>query len=229
MFVFKLASPDSAWTIDVKNGKGSVKPGAAAADTTLELSDEDFMAMTSGKADAMKLYMGGKLKIGGDVMASQKLSFLQKIDPKHAAEAIARKRGQAGAAPAPAVSPAASAPPANDTAPVAPATAPSIFKSLDARLKKNPGLAREIGAIVQFEVEKPSGTWTVDLTGEGSVQAGASPKATTKLRIADADLAALSKAADLQETARDLYQHGRLRVDGDMRPARKLMILKDAV
>ena len=40
--------------------------------------------MTSGKADAMKLYMGGKLKISGDVMASQKLSFLQKIDPKQA-------------------------------------------------------------------------------------------------------------------------------------------------
>ena len=93
VFVFKLTSPDSAWTIDVKNGKGSVQAGAGAADTTLELTDADFLAMTSGKADAMKLYMGGKLKIGGDVMASQKLSFLQKIDPKHALEAVTKKRG----------------------------------------------------------------------------------------------------------------------------------------
>ena len=85
----------------MKNGKGAVQPGAAAADATLELSDADFLAMTSGKADAMKLYMGGKLKVAGDVMASQKLSFLQKIDPKEALEAIAKKRGggtRAGAA-----------------------------------------------------------------------------------------------------------------------------------
>ena len=27
VFVFKLTSPDSAWTIDVKNGKGSVPGG----------------------------------------------------------------------------------------------------------------------------------------------------------------------------------------------------------
>ena len=56
------------------------------------------MAMTSGKADPMKLYMGGKLKISGDLMASQKLDFLKKIDPKLAQEAIARKRGGGGAA-----------------------------------------------------------------------------------------------------------------------------------
>ena len=41
--------------------------------------------MDAGKADAMKLYMGKKLKIGGDVMASQKLMFLKSIDPKSAA------------------------------------------------------------------------------------------------------------------------------------------------
>ncbi len=97
VFVFKLTSPESAWTIDVKNGGGSVTPGAGAGDCTLELTNADFMAMTSGKADAMKLYMGGKLKISGDVMASQKLSFLQKVDPKQALEAITKKRVRARA------------------------------------------------------------------------------------------------------------------------------------
>ncbi len=52
--------------------------------------------MTSGKADPMKLYMGGKLKISGDVMASQKLDFLKKIDPKQAIEAVQKKRGGGG-------------------------------------------------------------------------------------------------------------------------------------
>ena len=35
--------------------------------------------MTSGKADAMKLFTTGKLKISGNVMASQKLEFLRKL------------------------------------------------------------------------------------------------------------------------------------------------------
>jgi hypothetical protein len=38
--------------------------------------------MVSGKADPMKLFQGGKLKISGNVMASQKLDFLKKIDRK---------------------------------------------------------------------------------------------------------------------------------------------------
>ena len=74
-----------------------MKQGAGTVDCTLELADADFMAMTSGKADPMKLYMGGKLKISGDLMASQKLDFLKKIDPKLAQEAIMKKRGGGGA------------------------------------------------------------------------------------------------------------------------------------
>jgi hypothetical protein len=47
------------------------------------------MAMAEGKANPMKLFTSGKLKISGNVMASQKLDFLTKIDPKV-------RRGQAG-------------------------------------------------------------------------------------------------------------------------------------
>jgi (3R)-3-hydroxyacyl-CoA dehydrogenase / 3a,7a,12a-trihydroxy-5b-cholest-24-enoyl-CoA hydratase / enoyl-CoA hydratase 2 len=221
VFVFKLTSPDSAWTIDVKNGKGSVQTGAAAADCTLELTDADFLAMTSGKADAMKLYMGGKLKISGDVMASQKLSFLQKIDPKHAQEAVMKKRGGAGAAPA-AAAPAKAA----STAPAANASGPMIFKALGERLAKNPGLAKEVGAVLQFDVTNPKASWVVDLSGAGEVREGADPKAATAIRIDDAELAALCKDPG---RARDLYQHGKLRVDGDVRIAHKLGFLKDLI
>jgi 3-hydroxyacyl-CoA dehydrogenase/3a,7a,12a-trihydroxy-5b-cholest-24-enoyl-CoA hydratase len=232
VFVFKLTNPESAWTIDVKNGKGSVAPGVSAADTTLELADEDFLAMTSGKADAMKLYMGGKLKITGDVMASQKLSFLQKIDPKHATDAVMKKRG-GGTGATGATSPAAStgakplggivAPPA--AAPAGgPARAPALFKALGERLARNPGLAREVGALVQFQVTSPSASYVVDLTGAGAVREGTEAAATSTLRIDDADLAALSKDPS---TARDLYQHGKLKVIGDVRVAQKLGFLKD--
>ena len=67
---------DKRWLLDLKNGAGSVKEGDAAAECTLELAEEDFLALTQGKADAMKLFTTGKLKISGNVMASQKLQFL---------------------------------------------------------------------------------------------------------------------------------------------------------
>jgi 3-hydroxyacyl-CoA dehydrogenase/3a,7a,12a-trihydroxy-5b-cholest-24-enoyl-CoA hydratase len=224
VFVFKLTAPDSAWTIDVKNGKGGVQQGAGAADATLELTDADFLAMTSGKADAMKLYMGGKLKIGGDVMASQKLSFLQKIDPQQAQEAVMKKRG-GGADPRAAAAPS----PATSAASTDVGHAAAIFKALAERLAKSPGLAKEVGALVQFNIKSAAGAlegWVVDMTGAGAVRQGTDAKATTTLRVDDADLVGLCKEPG---RARDLYQHGKLRVDGDVRVAHKLGFLKDLI
>ena len=99
VFQWKLTSPDSTWVLDVKNGKGSCTKGTAEKpDVTLELSDADFVGMASGQADAQKLYFGGKLKISGNVMASQKLEFLKKVDAAAAAKAYAAKHGGAAAA-----------------------------------------------------------------------------------------------------------------------------------
>jgi 3-hydroxyacyl-CoA dehydrogenase/3a,7a,12a-trihydroxy-5b-cholest-24-enoyl-CoA hydratase len=226
VFAFKLIGPDSAWTIDVKNGGGSVSPGAGAADCTLELADGDFLAMTSGQADAMKLYMGGKLKITGDLMASQKLSFLRKIDPKEAAEAVARKRGGGGtASTATATATATPTPtPTSTSTPTPTPTAPRIFKALVERFAKKPGLAKEVGAVVQFDVKNPDRSWVVDLTGAGAVREGTDAKATTVLRISDGDLTTICRDPG---AARDLYQQGKLRVDGDVRVAHKLGFLKD--
>ncbi len=218
-YVFKLTSPDSAWTLDLKSTPASVKPGASTADCTLELTDADFMAMTSGKADAMKLYMGGKLKISGDLMASQKLNFLQKIDPKLAQEAIAKKRGGGAAAAAPDAKHASAAPTAK-----ADPKAPALMKSLGERLGKSPALAREVGTVIQLDVANPEGHWVLDLTGHGAVREGSDPKAATRLRIDDADLVALSKDPG---QVRDFFQRGKLRVDGDVGPAHKLGFLKD--
>src|SRR4051812_23955454 len=78
-----------------------------AAECTLELAESDFLDLTQGKADPMKLFTTGKLKISGNVMASQKLQPLFKIDPSKAIEAVMKRRGgapaaAAAAAPAPA-------------------------------------------------------------------------------------------------------------------------------
>ena len=54
----------------------------------------------------------------------------------------------------------------------------------------------------------------------------ADAKAATTLVLDDGDLAALCKDPG---GARDLYQHGKLRVDGDVRIAHKLGFLKDLI
>ena len=40
---------------------------------TLQLSDADFGSLVSGKANAQKLFMGGKLKIKGNIMKATKM------------------------------------------------------------------------------------------------------------------------------------------------------------
>jgi (3R)-3-hydroxyacyl-CoA dehydrogenase / 3a,7a,12a-trihydroxy-5b-cholest-24-enoyl-CoA hydratase / enoyl-CoA hydratase 2 len=85
VYQFNITNPDSAWILDLKNGNGSVKAGSAdTADCTLKLLDSDWLAMSSGQADPQKLFTTGKLKITGNVMASQKLEFLKKIAPSEA-------------------------------------------------------------------------------------------------------------------------------------------------
>ncbi len=211
VYLFKLTSPDSQWTVDLKTAK--VAPGETAKpECTLELSEADFLDMSSGKADPMKLFMDKKLRISGNVMASQKLDFLKKIDKDAAAKAVAAKKAS-GAAPAAAAAPAKG----KET------VAPKVFAALGKRLSENKALGKELGAVVLFKVD--GATWTVDGVA-GTVKEGAAGDASATLTIADADLAALVKG---ETPAKSLYQHGQLRVDGDVRVAAKLGILNGLV
>ncbi|HSK03855.1 MAG TPA: SDR family NAD(P)-dependent oxidoreductase, partial [Kofleriaceae bacterium] len=192
---------DAAWTLDLKTGAGSVSPGGTTADCTLELSEADFLALTQGKADAMKLFSTGKLKISGNVMASQKLQFLSKLDPSKAIEVVAKRRGTAaapasggaagGAAPAPAPAPKAAA---------AEAQAPKILAALKQRLAETPGLSQEVRATVRLVVKDPELSETLPLGGADPARIDAT------ITISDADLAALASG---KATARELYQHGK--------------------
>jgi 3-hydroxyacyl-CoA dehydrogenase/3a,7a,12a-trihydroxy-5b-cholest-24-enoyl-CoA hydratase len=216
VFQFNLKGPDSSWSVDVKNGKGSVTAGTAPADVTLELADDDFLAMTSGAADPQKLYFAGKLKISGNVMASQKLMFLKKVDPESAKAAIIKAR-QASAG-APAAAPAAVAKKESRAA--------AVFKALGERIAANPGFVGEVAAVLQFNVKEPESAWTVDLKeGAGSIKEGKAAAAATTLTLAEEDLLALVKGA----SAASLHQQGKLRIDGDVRPAHKLGFMKDLV
>jgi len=73
------AGPKSeSWTVDLKNGNGSVAIGKAnKADCTLTVGDEDFVGMMTGKLNSQQLFMQGKLKIAGNMAFAMKLNKLQ--------------------------------------------------------------------------------------------------------------------------------------------------------
>ncbi|MFL5172119.1 MAG: SDR family NAD(P)-dependent oxidoreductase [Microvirga sp.] len=210
---------DQTWSLDLKTGAGSVAAGGTTADCMLELSEADFLALTQGKADAMKLFTTGKLKISGNVMASQKLQFLSKLDPTKAIEVVARRRGTAAGqvAASAGAGGGAAAPAAAPGKPAAEAQAPRILAALQQRLAENPGLAQEVRATIALVVKDPDLAQTLLLGGADPAKIDAT------IAITDADLAALAGG---KTTAQKLYQHGQLRVDGDVSVAHRLGILK---
>ncbi|TMS03308.1 Peroxisomal multifunctional enzyme type 2 [Larimichthys crocea] len=68
------------WTIDLKNGSGSLHKGPCSgkADVTFTVSDEDFMEVVMGKLNPQKAFFSGKLKVRGNIMLSQKLEVILK-------------------------------------------------------------------------------------------------------------------------------------------------------
>jgi 3-hydroxyacyl-CoA dehydrogenase/3a,7a,12a-trihydroxy-5b-cholest-24-enoyl-CoA hydratase len=211
--VYQWKIGGTPWVLDLKTGSGSAWPGEAPADCTLEIAERDFLDMTQGKADAMKLFTTGKLKISGNVMASQKLEFLRKLDPRRAAEVIAKLRGGASSSSSSSPSPAPSAP----AMPAAEPQAGKIFAALHKRLADHPGLVQEVRATVRFNIKDPELSQTLAL-------GGADPdKVDAVFTISDADLVALVSG---KATARQLFQQGKLRIDGDISVGHRLGFLK---
>ncbi|KAI9682884.1 MAG: hypothetical protein M1829_006320 [Trizodia sp. TS-e1964] len=79
VFAFTLknkAGATESWYLDLKSkgvvSRGTGPPGIKP-DVTLSLSDEDFGKLVNGKANAQRLFMGGKLKVQGDVMKATRM------------------------------------------------------------------------------------------------------------------------------------------------------------
>ena len=90
------------WTLDLKNGSGSVTEGPAKpkADCTLTLADGDFVEIFEGRLDPMKAFMSGKLKVAGNIMLSQKLKAVFDANKTKIADARATLTTAAPATPA---------------------------------------------------------------------------------------------------------------------------------
>jgi len=83
-FLYKITKDGKVakeWTMDLKNA--SVFEGAPAkADTTMTISDEDFVDLALNKLNPQTAFMKGKLKIQGNIMLAQKLAPILKTEAK---------------------------------------------------------------------------------------------------------------------------------------------------
>ncbi len=81
VFQYAISGPGGGdWQVAVRAGTCTVTPGRAAKPAcTLIISAPDFLDMIAGRLDPMQAFTAGKLKIEGDVMASQLIGKLFKI------------------------------------------------------------------------------------------------------------------------------------------------------
>ncbi|CAF1017264.1 unnamed protein product [Rotaria magnacalcarata] len=79
--VYSFDLQGEKWYLDMKNGDGSVgkgEPTAGPAQCTMTMSKGDFQLMFAGKLKPTAAFMGGKLKIKGDLSVALKLEKLLK-------------------------------------------------------------------------------------------------------------------------------------------------------
>jgi putative sterol carrier protein len=75
--VYHFDIDGKVWTVDLKNGNGSVKSGKdGKADCTITIKGDDFLSLASGKLNGQTAFMQGKLKLGGNMGLAMKLGQL---------------------------------------------------------------------------------------------------------------------------------------------------------
>ena len=81
VFQYTITGSDGGdWYCDIKDGTCTIASGKHEKPIcSLEMEDQDFLALMSGKLPAMQAYTSGKLKIGGDLMKSQLIEKLFKM------------------------------------------------------------------------------------------------------------------------------------------------------
>lgn len=69
--------------MDLKCGKVyEGAPQSGKPNTTLTISDDDFIQLALGKLNPQAAFMKGKLKVAGNIMLAQKLAPLLKTEAK---------------------------------------------------------------------------------------------------------------------------------------------------
>ena len=78
-----LREAPTVWTIDLKNGAGSIKKAKEGTpDATFSLTDDDAVSLFNGTLKPQTAFMQGKMKIKGNMQAAMK--FTPDLFPKDA-------------------------------------------------------------------------------------------------------------------------------------------------
>jgi len=218
-FQFNFTNPDKSFFIDLKSAPGSAGAGSIdKADVTLELDTKHVQTLFGGDLAAVqKLYFGGELKIGGNVMASNKLSVLQGMDPKLVEEARAKRVAAGGASPA-------SAAPASAAASQEP-TLDDVFTGIAAYIAAKPELVGKTNTVFQFVFHNPEQSFYIDLKNDkGAAGSGMADKPDVTLEL-DTALVNTLFGGDIAEVQK-LYFGGQLKVHGNIMASNKLSVLQ---
>jgi len=215
VFHFKVGG--KSWTVDLKNGKGSVKSGAGTSDCTVTVGEEDFINMMLGKASGQSLFMSGKVKIQGNMGLAMKLDKIPKVSKEFGP--VSNTPAQKSASPA--------------SSPPSPAggsqfRAATVFDGLTKTIASNPDLVKSIAGIYQFDITAggKNKTWTVDLkNGKGSVAEGPASKADCTISASDEDFDGMMTG---KLNSQQLFMQGKLKIKGNMGLAMKLGKLSTA-
>jgi putative sterol carrier protein len=69
------------WVVKIANGAIAATPGRASApNLTLKMAANDYVALSKGEANPVSLFMGGKIKLQGDMTLAMK--FPEMFDSK---------------------------------------------------------------------------------------------------------------------------------------------------
>lgn len=220
-FVLSSNNNKQSWTVDLKSSPPTITVGkpSGKADCVIITTDENFVGIMDGSIDATELFMGGNLKIKGDMSLAMKLSSLKgtpAATPSATGSSTTSKGKENGAATE------------SDSLRVKGFVSSNFFVELSKSLKEHPEIVEEVGAVYEFALTNEAGekqSWTVDIkNGKGSVKAGkGKEKPDCMLILSDENFNNLMEG---KADGTELYLSGGMKIKGDMSLAMKLDALK---